>query len=472
MMKTLLKRLLTGLLAVIMLTVLLSGTAFASSSGGKAAAEARSGVVHIVARYEADVYSIKIENGSYKTDEYMGTISGYSAGSGFAVGKAGKETDVFVTNRHVVTVGEGWVQIGGTYYYRTNVTITGIYILKDNFAYNTGDNSIDTSRSVPCTVIYLGEAEDEDLAILRTAETVSGRVALPLQDKEDSLEVGDSITALGYPGTSDDATSEGYLLGGVEDVTLTSGIVSRFYESSSVIPIGDSTLSGRLIQHDATVNHGNSGGPLIDSNGAVVGINTYSLGMDADSWDDNSSYALRIQYAKTALDSLNIDYDVYKSGPSAVVIIAVVVIVLAIAAAVVVLVLKKKPAPQPEPEPEPAPIPTQPVIANDTGLRIQGLSGVYANRRFALSAALRIGRDPSKNDLVYPAGTQGISAVHCVLMIDGGQIYLKDLGSTYGTFLGGGQRLAANQSVQLQVGDKFFLGSETEQFVITRKGGV
>ena len=57
-------------------------------------------------------------------------------------------------------------------------------------------------------------------------------------------------------------------------------------------------------------------------------------------------------------------------------------------------------------------------------------------------------------------------------MVDGVTVWLKDLGSTYGTFLEGGRRLAANESVQLRIGEKFYLGSERETFVIAPKGGI
>jgi pSer/pThr/pTyr-binding forkhead associated (FHA) protein len=55
--------------------------------------------------------------------------------------------------------------------------------------------------------------------------------------------------------------------------------------------------------------------------------------------------------------------------------------------------------------------------------------------------------------------------------LSGGQVTLTDLGSSYGTFLAGGQKLAPNQPVTLRVGDRFYLGSEKEGFVITGKGG-
>ena len=57
-------------------------------------------------------------------------------------------------------------------------------------------------------------------------------------------------------------------------------------------------------------------------------------------------------------------------------------------------------------------------------------------------------------------------------MVDNNTVWLKDLGSTYGTYISGGRRLAANEAVQLRVGDKFWLGSENEVFVIAPKGGI
>lgn len=451
------KRLLSLALALMMVLSLLTVTAFASS-GKSAVREARNGVVRVLATCEVAVYD-------RNTGKYAGSLTGYSSGSAFGVGKAGKETDIFVTNRHVVTMEDDY---DDDYYYEYN--ITGYYILLDNFAYNSESFTLDPSRAVPCTVIYVGKGDDEDVAVLQAAEPVKDRVALALLDDEDSLQEGDRVTSLGYPGSSDHATSEGYLLASISDITQNGGEISRFYDSISAVHDSSDRLSGHLIQHSATINHGNSGGPLVDENGAVVGINTYG-------WTESSIanfYSLRIQYAKDALDSLKIHYDLYKR-PGLPIGIIVAVIAVAAAAAAGVLVMKKKTAAPAvsqgyaqQPVQQPA---ARPVMAGDTGLRIQGLSGSFAGRRIAIPNQLRIGRDPARNDLVYPAETQGISGVHCVLLVQNGQIFIQDLGSTYGTYVSG-RRLAANEAVTLQVGDRFCLGSENEAFQIAQKGGV
>lgn len=450
------KRTLRGFVLTLVTLLYLSGTVCAVAAGN-AAADSRNGVVRVVALYEADVYDLESE-------EYVGTVNGYSSGSAFGVGAAGKETDVFVTNRHVVTLEDGPVEIQGDVYYCA-YNITGYYILLDSFAYHIDTFTLDTSRAVPCTVTYLGQSEDADVAVLKAAEAVPGRVALPLLDDENGLQVAARVSSLGYPGASDSATSEGYLLADVDDVTVNSGDISRFYDSTSAVDTNSGALTGHLIQHNAIINGGNSGGPLLDENGAVVGINTYTYhgGSQAVS---NSYYALRIKYAKDALDDLSVRYDVYTPDSSPVLLIVAIVAAVAVVAVILVVVLRKK---------KPGPIGGEggsgPVPAGTTELRLQGQSGVFAGRRFSISGQVRIGRDPGGNDLVYPDGTPGISGHHCMVALSGGQVILTDLGSSYGTFLSGGQRLTPNQGVALRPGDRFYLGSEKETFVITGKGG-
>ncbi len=439
------KRLMSLLLAILMLTLPLAGC---GSDRGHIAADSRSGVVRILALLP---------------DLTTGEVY-YATGSAFGVGKAGESTDIFVTNTHVVQ--DVFYTESGSI---VDAPAVSVWILKNDMAWNpvTG---LDTSQAIPCTVLYASSGMYPDYAVLRAGEAPEGRVALPLLADDSDVEVGDSVYALGYPGSSDETEEGTYgssLVADVEDVTVTSGVVSRFSEGSSM---GNT----RLIQHDAQINHGNSGGPLIDSNGAVIGINTYGIGGDASTGDVNSYYSVRISYVRDKLDELGISYDVYGSGSSAWVFIVIGLIVV-LAAAVFVLwkkgIIKLKLPKLPK-----FPVRKGKGKASDTGLdelRIQCVSGAFAGKRFALSPQVRMGRDPARNDLVFPNGTQGVSGVHCVLIYDAsaGTLYIKDLGSTYGTFVNGSRRLAPSQAMPLKVGDKFALGSERECFMVTRKGG-
>lgn len=433
----------TAMLALAMLFCM-ETTAGAS---GETAAQSRSGVVRIL---------VQLPDGNI------------AMGSGFGVGKKGESTDTFVTNFHVVGEQPYQMEDGSV----QTLPPLAVWILKNSNAWVPGVG-LDTSNAISCNVLYAKE-EYPDIAVIQAVEEVPERVALPLLEDENKVEVGDAVYALGYPATSDYTEGTVYgttLPGGVADVTITSGIISRFTTSSS---LGDT----RLIQHDATINGGNSGGPLIDSRGSVIGINTYKIGGGENT--DNSSYSVRIDYIKDVLDDLHIEYDLYQedSGLPVTMVLAVAAFALLVIAAAAVVMARKKKRPRVSPAAAPAPAAGSAKasggqsIAGDSGLRFQGVSGAFKGKRFAITAQVRIGRDPAKNDFVYPAGTKGISGVHCILVYQDGQLYLQDLGSTYGTFVNGGQRLAANQAVVLQTGDKFCLGSEEECFVITRKGGI
>ena len=126
-------------------------------------AEARSGVVRVIVEMQTDLYSLE-------TGEPVGTLQGYSSGSAFGVGAAGEETDIFVTNRHVVTLSEGeesgMIEMDGAPVYFER-SITSYYVLLDNFAYNSQSFELDSSRAVPFRVIYVGEEDDADVAVLQ-----------------------------------------------------------------------------------------------------------------------------------------------------------------------------------------------------------------------------------------------------------------------------------------------------------------
>jgi serine protease Do len=104
-------------------------------------------------------------------------------------------------------------------------------------------------REFPARLV--GSDPRTDIALLRIEAT--GLPTLPFGDS-DRLEVGEPVMAIGNPF-------------GLEQ-TVTTGIVSAKERVIGAGPYDD------FIQTDASVNPGNSGGPLVDTRGAVVGINT------------------------------------------------------------------------------------------------------------------------------------------------------------------------------------------------------
>src|SRR5207237_6469999 len=102
----------------------------------------------------------------------------------------------------------------------------------------------------------VGSDASSDVAVLKVDAPSSKLHALGLGDSS-ALAVGDGVVAIGTPF-------------GLEE-TVTSGIVSAL--DRSISSTNGYTIPG-VIQTDAAINHGNSGGPLLNMAGQVVGITT------------------------------------------------------------------------------------------------------------------------------------------------------------------------------------------------------
>jgi serine protease Do len=149
------------------------------------------------------------------------TREAQSLGSGFIISADG----YVVTNNHVITAeGQGEVE---------SITVT----MPDGAEY-------------PAKLV--GRDGASDLAVLK----ITAPKALPFVKFGDSrnARVGDWIIAIGNP----------FGLGG----TVTSGIISAVYRNT-----GSGSAYDRYLQTDASINRGNSGGPMFDMKGQVIGIN-------------------------------------------------------------------------------------------------------------------------------------------------------------------------------------------------------
>ena len=258
----------------------------------------------VIVEMQTDLHSLE-------TGEPVGTLQGYSSGSAFGVGAAGEETDIFVTNRHVVTLEEGeesgTMEVNGAPVYFER-SITSYYVLLDNFAYNSQSFELDSSRAVPFRVIYVGAEDDADVAVLQTAEPVEGRFALALLEEEDSLQVGGRCKRAGLSGHLRQRHVRGLPSGHRGRRHLDRWGPCPGFLTACLSPAEEGLLSGHLIQSTATINAGNSGGPLVNDQGVVVGINTNTIS-STDTSVSSAYYALQIRYAREALDSLEIPYD-------------------------------------------------------------------------------------------------------------------------------------------------------------------
>jgi serine protease Do len=177
------------------------------------------------------------------------TQHGGSLGSGFLISADG----YVVTNNHVISPA------------RTGATVDQITV------------TLPDRREYPARVV--GRDQVADLAVLKINAT-----GLPFVRFGDSTHarVGDWVLAIGNP----------FGLGG----TVTAGIVSALHRNLSSGPYD------RYIQTDASINMGNSGGPMFDLNGNVIGINTALLSPTGG--NIGLGFAIPAEQAKPVIDAL------------------------------------------------------------------------------------------------------------------------------------------------------------------------
>ena len=138
----------------------------------------------------------------------------------------------------------------------------GYIITNHHVIENAQAVSVLTNDDKEYTTSIVGSDETSDLAVLKIE--ASGLQAAEFGDSS-VLQVGDSVVAIGDP------------LGVTLRGTMTDGIISAINRD---LTVNDRTMN--LIQTNAALNNGNSGGPLINCYGQVIGINTMKIGAFTD----------------------------------------------------------------------------------------------------------------------------------------------------------------------------------------------
>jgi putative serine protease PepD len=217
------------------------GTPAAATSGGT--------VSDVYDRANDSVVEITVSLGSGGAESGVpGGGASQAQGSGFVFDKSGH----VVTNAHVVD---------------------GASSVEVRFA---------NGKTYDATVV--GADPSTDLAVIDVDAPSSALEPLTLADSS-ALEVGQEVVAIGSPF-------------GLEN-TVTSGIVSAL-DRSMEAPNGY-TING-AIQTDAAINHGNSGGPLLDLEGRVIGVNSQ---IESDSGgNDGVGFAVPSNTVKTIVSQL------------------------------------------------------------------------------------------------------------------------------------------------------------------------
>ncbi len=417
-----------------------------------------------------------------------------STGTGFVVAQ-GTDSTLLVTNMHVVQDAPD-----------------AIYIPLDYWDWGRGGGT-----KVAAEVI--APYEDIDLVFLETQEPLEGYEPLPLLASEE-VTVGETVYALGYPGAADSILDDGNNLPStIDDISVTKGIISK--QNATI-------NTAEAFQTDATINHGNSGGPLINDVGSVVGINTWGT-------EPGTNFAIHVDYIIDVLEQSDIPYvqgtaadgssssqpasqpDEEPAGESSAmpeespasdgeeptepvlgpvtsqpaedqpeqpqteeqnsnrnILIGALAAVIVVIAVVLIVVLRKKktpapvnaaPAPAAPPAPAPAPVP-QVAAPAASSVKLVGVSGQFAGVEISVANVLVIGRDPARCSVVFAKDAPGVSSVHCEVRASEGGILLTDKGSSYGTYASTGGKLTPQQPVFVARGGWFYLGAESNRFTV------
>ncbi|MCR4805854.1 MAG: trypsin-like peptidase domain-containing protein [Clostridia bacterium] len=183
---------------------------------------------------------------------------------------------------------------GDSYSYDTTAVGTGVivdktgYILTNSHVVNDGDTksitvSLYDGSTVEGTVLW--NDATLDLAVVKIEDT-GNLIAAELGDS-DTVNIGSYAAAIGNP------------LGLEFERSMSQGIISGLGRSIAVSSENGSVTMEGLMQTDATINDGNSGGPLLNSKGQVIGINTAKA-----SSGEGMGFAIPINVAKPIVEQI------------------------------------------------------------------------------------------------------------------------------------------------------------------------
>ena len=254
-----------SLLAVVCMLFAMNITVFAASDATPAVAEARNGIIQV------RLYYVDNSGNSYCLQ----------TGSGFLLGASSGATTV-ITNHHVISLTDEdktfWTETFGVDFFNSNEV--------------NMEARVAVKRDVEIVTSYVNGSEQTDFAILELAQPIYDRAPLKIANSDEVMET-QNVYALGFPGAASSAEDDSVYT--VEDVTISNGIVGKFQTINNI----------EFILHNAELGRGNSGGPLVDSNGAVVGVNTLTYADDAARYYSS----IEINEIASVLDALGIAYE-------------------------------------------------------------------------------------------------------------------------------------------------------------------
>lgn len=247
------------------------------------------------------VYSTREEN---KENDAAETLAKKKEGEVLTVPEIATKVGpsvVGVINKTEMQIQPFWNPFSGQYYYSQDPSQdgelieqgsgSGIIITTDGYIV-TNQHVIDGATEVEIvlntgktyTAKIVGEDAKTDLAVLKITPDKNEKLTAAVLGNSTTVEVGELAVAIGNP------------MGMEFSGSVTAGIVSAVNRTMSI-----ENRTYNLIQTDAAINNGNSGGALINQYGEVIGINSVKL---STTGVEGMGFAIAISEAKPIIDDL------------------------------------------------------------------------------------------------------------------------------------------------------------------------
>lgn len=384
-------------------------------------------------------------------------------GTGFFVGNPDENPEYLITNHHVI---EDFLEFGAGEAVEVELTDGSTVPVKAKVRVYFGSDDYEEAYVIDYNAT-------KDIALLKLAAPTEERKALRLCSPTDDM-IGSTAYCVGYPGLSDNIIIDATTSWEKTDASVTTGTISRFVISSGT--------GVRRIQTDAVIQAGNSGGPLVNAKGSVLGVNTMSVSSDSEI----NYYAVSIDEVIPMLNNNNVPYDMEPDPPAPInwtIIIGIAVAAVFLIVIVIVIILSRNKKGKQQPGmPKPSQVnPEQPiggasVPAPYSGkAMIRSLSIQHNGISYPIGRQpILIGRDGNNCAIVYREGTPGVSGRHCSVSWEPetGEFLVTDLRSTYGTFLQNGKKLEPNVPYHLKSGESFYVGERSNMLSVEADGRV
>ncbi len=383
-------------------------------------------------------------------DTSGGALTGIAGGTGtcFLVGNG----DCAITNYHVVEIldntekatNEAWQSVNGGFgSYNSILDIKHIlrvkYFDKNGTEIGTFDSNV------------LAKANGKDLALISIPNNVSSVGVMPVKFlRDEEIKVGSRVFAVGFPLAANIEVLQ-------NDQTVSDGCVSK----------KDAMIEGtKYIQTNANINHGNSGGPLYDAKGNVMGVNTLTINKqiaEGIGFAVQSSEIIHfleqnnipVQYASEvnqiapneglpASGGNTLEGQGTGNNTTAAKVILLVCIPLLILAVCLYIALDRKnksrrliqvsSSSTPNVQKR---VPRGRIRVADGVFTLTGVKGSFTGMNIPFhSFPASMGRDTSLCKVQFAPNTKGVSRLHCTISFNAGVFTVTD-SSTYGTYING-----------------------------------